>query len=142
MDAESTKAIQYSEKLMSAAIDVVGAAKVELTQDFARDPKIVALTILCRSISNFRAAMLLVQQRHIVEAKALGRCLYENLLWMGALRERGLDFVQEMLKDEGFNGQSLGKLTLRLSTKHGADVNSLYSLTLRRYHQRHRKKVS
>jgi hypothetical protein len=102
MDAESTKAIQYSEKLMSAAIDVVGAAKVELTQDLARDPKIVALTILCRSISNFRAAMLLVQQRHIVEAKALGRCLYENLLWMGALRERGLDFVQDMLKDEAF----------------------------------------
>jgi hypothetical protein len=40
---------------MSAAIDVVGAAKVELAQDLARDPKIVALTILCRSISNFRA---------------------------------------------------------------------------------------
>jgi hypothetical protein len=99
MDAESTKAIQYSEKLMSAAIDVVGAAKVELPQDLAGEPKIVAL-ILCRSISNFRAAMLLVQQRHIVEAKALGRCLYENLLWMGALRERGLDFVQDMLKDE------------------------------------------
>jgi hypothetical protein len=131
MDAESTKAIQYSEKLMSAAIDVVGAAKVELTQDLAHDPKIVALTILCRSISNFRAAMLLVQQRHIVEAKALGRCLYENLLWMGALRERGLDFVQDMLKDEAFNGQSLGELTLRLSKKHGADVNSLDSLTLR-----------
>jgi hypothetical protein len=131
MDAESTKAIQYSEKLMSAAIDVVGATKVELAQDLARDPKIVALTILCRSISNFRAAMLLVQQRHIVEAKALGRCLYENLLWMGALRERGLDFVQDMLKDEAFNGQSLGELTLRLSKKHGADVNSLDSLTLR-----------
>jgi hypothetical protein len=60
MDAESTMAIQYSEKLMSAAIDVAGAAKVELTQDWTHDPKIVALTILCRSISNFRAAMLLV----------------------------------------------------------------------------------
>ncbi len=78
MDAESTKAIEYSEKLMSAAIDVVGAAKIELTQDWARDPKIVGLTILCRSISNFRAAMLLVQRSHVMEARALGRCLYEN----------------------------------------------------------------
>jgi hypothetical protein len=60
MDAESTKAIQYAEKLMSAAIDVVGAAKIELNQDWARDPKIVGLTILCRSVSNFSAAMLLV----------------------------------------------------------------------------------
>ncbi|MGA8499412.1 MAG: DUF5677 domain-containing protein [Xanthobacteraceae bacterium] len=131
MDAESTKAIAYSGKLMSAAIDVVGAAKVELSQDWARDPKIVGLTILCRSISNFRAAMLLVQQRHVTEARALGRCLYENLLWMGALRERGLDFVQDMLKDEAFNRQSLGELTLRLSKKHGADVSSPDSLTLR-----------
>ena len=68
----------YYEKLMSAAIDVVGAAKIELSQDWARDPKIVGLTILCRSISNFRAAMLLVQQRHVAEARALGRCLYET----------------------------------------------------------------
>lgn len=54
---------------MSAAIDVVGAAKVELNQDWARDPKIVGLAILCRSISNFRAALLLVQQRHVMEAR-------------------------------------------------------------------------
>ncbi|MGH9675556.1 MAG: DUF5677 domain-containing protein [Candidatus Acidiferrum sp.] len=131
MDAESTTAIQYSEKMMCAAIDVVGAAKVELTQDWARDPKIVALTILCRSISNFRAAMLLVQQQHMMEARALGRCLYENLLWMGALRERGSDFVQDMLKDEAFNRQTLGELTFRLSKKRGADVSSSESLTLR-----------
>jgi hypothetical protein len=131
MDAECTKAIEYSERLMSTAIDVVGAAKVELSQDWARDPKIVGLTILCRSISNFRAAMLLVQQRHVMEARALGRCLYENLLWMGALRQRGVDFVQDMLKDEAFNRQSLGELTLRLSKKHGADVSSPDSLTLR-----------
>jgi hypothetical protein len=131
MEAESTKAIWYSEKLMSAAIAVVGAAKVELNENWARDPKIVGLTILCRSISNFRAAMLLVQQHHVMEARALGRCLYENLLWMGALRERGLDFVQDMLKDEAFNRQSLGELTLRLSAKHGADMSSPGSLTLR-----------
>lgn len=131
MDAESAKALQYSEKLMSAAIDVVGVAKVELTQNWARDPKIVALSILCRSISNFRAAMLLVQQSHTMEARALSRCLYENLLWMGALRERGLDFVQDMLKDEAFNRQALGELTLRLSQKQGADVDSVDSLTLR-----------
>ena len=131
MDAESAKAIQYSEKLMGAAIDVVGAAKVELTQDWARDPKIVSLTILCRSISNFRAAMLLAQQRQVVEARALSRCLYENLLWMGALRARGSDFVKDMLADEAFNRQAVGELTLRLSAKHGADVNSPDSLTLR-----------
>jgi Family of unknown function (DUF5677) len=131
MDTESAKALAYSEQLMNAAIEVVGAAKLELTTDLTRDPKIIGLTILCRSISNFRAAMLLVQQGHVMEARALCRCLYENLLWIGALRERGLDFVKDMLSDEAFNRQSLGELTLKLSKKHGADLNSADSLTLR-----------
>jgi hypothetical protein len=131
MNAEVQKAIDYSERLMATAIDVVGAAKIELDAQWARHPKIVGLTILCRSISNFRAALLLAQNRHVNEARALGRCLYENLLWVGALRERGSAFVQDMLKDEAFNRQSLVEYTLRITQKHGADVNSGDSLTLR-----------
>jgi hypothetical protein len=131
MNEEIQKAIEYSEKLISAAIDVVGAAKVELDGEWARHPKIIGLTILCRSISNFRASLLLAQQRHVMEARALGRCLYENLLWIGALRERGSDFVQDMLQDEAFNRKSLGELTLKITSKHGANLNSSDSLTLR-----------
>lgn len=131
MDAEAQKAIEYSEKLIGAAIDVVGAAEVVLNQNWARDAKIVGLSILCRSISNFRAAMLLVQQGHVMEARALGRCLYENLLWIGALRERGPEFVQDMLSDEAFNRQSLAELTLRLSKRHGSDISSPDSISLR-----------
>ncbi len=97
MDPELVRAINYAQKLLDAAIDVVGAAPehVELNQNWAQDPKIVGLTILCRSISNFRAAVLLVQQEQALEAKALVRLLYENLLWLAALRERGLEFVQD-----------------------------------------------
>jgi hypothetical protein len=41
-DTESAKAIQYSEKLVNAAIDVVGAARVELTPDLARAQRALA----------------------------------------------------------------------------------------------------
>jgi hypothetical protein len=60
MDPELAKGIEYAQKLLSVAIGVVGAAPehVELTENWARDPKIVGLTILCRGISNFRAALL------------------------------------------------------------------------------------
>jgi hypothetical protein len=131
MDEKALKAIDYSERLMSAAIDIVGAAKVDLDAEWARHPKIVGLAILCRSISNFRASLLLIQQRHVMEARALGRCLYENLLWIGALRERGSAFVRDMLKDEAFNRQSLAEFTLKITSKHGADVGSPDSLILR-----------
>ncbi len=131
MDTETAKAIQYAEKLLDAAITVVGAARVVLNENGARDPKVVGLTLLCRSISNFRAAILLVQQRHVMEARALVRCLYENLLWMGALSERGLAFVLDMVADEAFNRKALGELALKRSSKHGVDVGVADSLTLR-----------
>jgi hypothetical protein len=131
MEPETEKAIQYGQKLLEAAMDIVGASHVELNKEFARDPKIVALTILCRTISNFRASLLLVQQASVLEARVLVRLIYENLLWMGALRERGAAFVQDMLEDEAFNRQALGQLTLQMSAEHGADVNGADALKLR-----------
>jgi hypothetical protein len=131
MDAEAAKAIKYSQKLLDVAIGVVKAARVELTESWARNPKVVALNLLCRSLSNFRAAMLLVQQGHVMEARTLVRCLYENLLWMGALRERGSVFVEDMIADEAFNRKALGELALKMSSKHGIGVGRAESLTLR-----------
>jgi hypothetical protein len=132
-DPELAKAIEYAQKLLDAAIDVVGVAPrhVELNEHWALDPKIVGLTILCRSISNFRAAVLLVQQQQPLEARALVRLLYENLLWLAALKERGLDFVQDMREDEAFNRKALTELTLELNSTQGGDVSGPAALKLR-----------
>jgi hypothetical protein len=133
MDPDLAKAINYAQKLLDAAIDVIGAAPeyIELNQNWARDPKIVGLAILCRSISNFRAAMLLVQQEQALEAKALVRLLYENLLWQAALRERGFEFVQDMREDEVFNRTALGELTLKTSSTQGGAVSGPDAFKLR-----------
>ena len=88
MEIQIAKALQFAQKLSDTAIDLVGASHIELTTKWARDPKIVALSILCRTICNFRGALLLVQQESVVEARALLRLIYENFLWIGALRER------------------------------------------------------
>ena len=75
-DPELAKAIEYAQKLLDAAVDVVCVAPeyVELNENWAQDPKVVGLTILCRSISNFRAALLLVQDEHQkLEARVLVR---------------------------------------------------------------------
>ena len=134
-DSEFVRAINYAQKLLDAAIDVVGAAAehVELNQhDWARDPKVVGLTILCRSISNFRAALLLVQDEHQkLEARVLVRLLYENHLWLAALRERGPEFVQDMLKDERFHREALSELTLMINSTQGGDATGPDALKLR-----------
>jgi hypothetical protein len=128
-----SRAKDLAQRLLSVALDVVGAAEVTLDERWARNPKIVALTLLSRSLTNFRAAMLLLSDEHVhvVEARMLARCIYENLIWIGALHDRGSEFVQEMLDDEAANRQALGELTLKVSRQLGSDVNDETGLQLR-----------
>jgi hypothetical protein len=130
-DPELSKVIEFAQRLLDASIAVVAAARFQPNQQGARDPRIIALSLLCRSISNFRAAVRLLQQEQAVEARALVRLIYENLLWLGSLRERGTEFVEEMIGDEQHNRRALAQLTLELTGKHGRDVTSPDALQLR-----------
>jgi hypothetical protein len=130
-DPELKKALDYAQRLLDAAIDVVAATHIQPNSDRARDPRVIALTLLCRSISNFRAATRLAQQEQVMEARALVRLLCENLLWLGALRERGSDFVKDIRADDRYKQKVLAQLTMKLTSKHGGDVNSPGAMTLR-----------
>lgn len=131
MEIQTSEPLQFAQRLSDTAINLVGTSHIELTSKGARDPKIVALSILCRTICNFRGAILLVQQESIVEARALIRLIYENFLWVGALRERGEAFVDDMLADEAFNRKALAQLTLHMSAKHGGDKDGPDTVKLR-----------
>jgi hypothetical protein len=131
MEAEIAKAIEYSQKLLDASIEIVRVSRIDLNERWAKDPRVIGLALLCRSITNFRATIRLVQQEQVMEARALVHLLYENLLWLGALRERGLSFVEDMQADEAFNRRALGELTLKITSKYGADVASSGAMKLR-----------
>lgn len=66
-----------------------------------------------------------------MEARALVRLLNENLLWLGALRERGAVFVQDMVADQRHNDGVIARATMKLTSKHGASVQSEGALKLR-----------
>ncbi len=126
------KAKDLAERLFNVAIDVAILAKVDLDEQWARNPKIVGLTLLSRSLNNFRAAMVLLKTNvHVVEARILARCIYENLIWAGALRERGFAFVQEMLEDEQANREALVELTFKASRLLGGDPSDEAGMELR-----------
>jgi hypothetical protein len=74
------------------AMAVLAAAEVKIQGRWNRDPKVVGLTILSRSLSIFKSALLLVRANQILEAKMLARPMCENLLWIAALHERGTLF--------------------------------------------------
>jgi hypothetical protein len=131
VDSELAKAIDHAERLLSVAMEVVGAANVELDQTWARNPKVVGITLLCRTITNFRAAVRLVQQEAVMEARVLVRLMYENPLWLAVLKERGSAFAQDMIEDEVFSRRSLAETTLRITGKHGGNTDGADALELR-----------
>jgi hypothetical protein len=65
----------------------------------AADPKIVALLLLIRTLSNFRGTLILLRGDRIIEARTLTRCCLENLFTIAALSEGGQRFVLEMGED-------------------------------------------
>lgn len=88
----------YAQKLMDVGIEVTAQAHVEIGGKWAREPKVIALTLLCRTLGNMKGAVSLVRQRLLVEAQVLTRCCTENLICMGALRQTGDSFVHELLR--------------------------------------------
>ena len=119
--ADEQKALEFADKLYGSAMNVVGAATGRIDNNGNRDPKIIGLTILCRTLSTFKAALILVRANQVMEARMLARPLYENCLWIAALRERRSKFVEEMVKDDALNQKSLGQITIKLTAQHGGE---------------------
>jgi hypothetical protein len=65
-----------------------------------KDPKVVALTLLARTMGNFQAAVLLLDNGHIVEARAMARCCWENMFWIASLEKKGDEFIKAMELDD------------------------------------------
>lgn len=90
--------LTYAQRLMDVGIEVVAQAHVELGPKWAKEPKVIALTILCRTLGNMKGAVSLVTQRLLIEAQVLTRCCTENLICIGALLQTGDAFVHELLR--------------------------------------------
>ena len=104
--------INFAQKVMDVGIGIIAGAKVEIGDEWARNPKIVALTLLSRSLGNFKGAVAMVHQNLVVEARSLTRMACENLICVGALAAYGREFVNDLVLDEATSRKRKGKLLL------------------------------
>jgi hypothetical protein len=74
-----------------------------------KERNIVAKTLLARTLSNCRAALLLLESRRIVEARILTRCCLENWYWLAALEAQGDKFIQDILNDDDSHRSKRGQ---------------------------------
>lgn len=113
-------AFAFGQELLNFAIDLVAAAPAPpITSESPRNPAVVGLTLLCRSITNFRGALLLARDDQPVESRALVRMIFENFFFVAALCDHGADFVKRMRSDEAANRKTLGELSFKGLTDEG-----------------------
>jgi hypothetical protein len=107
-----TKWLVHAQHLAEVALEIIGQCdKIDTTKG-AKDPKVIALASLSRSLCHFKAIYRLLEIGLIVEARTLTRCIFENLFVQGGLAEGGDGFIQKMVDDTAKGRQSRGTWVL------------------------------
>lgn len=111
-----------AEKLRKAGLDIFATANVLVTEKGFADEKVLALTLLARTLSNLKATLLLLREKQIVEARTITRCCYENLYWVIGLAEEGEVFVRKMQQDEMAHKKQRGQFMFEKGLTLEADI--------------------
>jgi hypothetical protein len=82
------------------ALRIFETANVPVTMKGFADEKVLALTLLARTVSNMKGTLLLLDAKRIVEARTIARSCLENFYWMIGLADEGEAFVRKMRDDE------------------------------------------
>jgi Family of unknown function (DUF5677) len=121
LQEQTEQLYRFAQRLMDVSIGIIRDAKIDVTAHWAKDPKVLALALLSRTLTNFKGTVVMLQQELVVEARTLARCCLENLIYIGALREDGSEFVELLLQDEAASRRQRGKFLLARSARLGKE---------------------
>ncbi len=110
----------FAQKLMDTGIGIIAGARAEIGQEWARDPRVVALTLLSRTLANLKGAVLTIREGLVVEARTLTRSACENFICVGGLAALGSAFVQDLVEDEAASRRRRGNFIVAESN--GIDI--------------------
>jgi hypothetical protein len=99
-EEQKTKWFAHGDELLQLASALYSEADLMETEYGASDPKVIAMTLLCRTVGNFRGALAMIDQKLIVEARTLARSCVENLIFIDKLAKDGIKFVKEIEANE------------------------------------------
>jgi hypothetical protein len=103
-----TNWLDHAQHLSDVAIEIIGQCDKLDTAKGSKDPKVIGLALLSRSLGHFKVIFRLLEIGSLVEARTLTRCIFENLFMIGGLAESKDEFVQKMVDDAAKSRQSRG----------------------------------
>jgi hypothetical protein len=114
MESTFEEVEKFAAKLERTAEGVFASASIwNRSPVKAGEPKIIAVLLLIRTLSNFRGTVTLLRADRIVEARTITRCCFENLFNIAALRDDGQQFVREMAEDRDASRKARGEFLLQ-----------------------------
>jgi Family of unknown function (DUF5677) len=113
--------------------DIFATAELRVTEKGFSDEKFLAMTLLARTLSNAKGAILLVENNRVVEARVLVRCCLENSYWIAGLATDGESFVREMLHDEMSHRRRRGQRLFSPDFTLGDDVKEKLTTWMREH---------
>jgi hypothetical protein len=105
--------IELADKLLGLGYDVAGAAGPQILKndDNQGDIRLMAVSLIARSLSNMRGVFAMIRDKRIVEARVLARCIIENQFWIAGFAEDPDKFRQALISQDlnkkGSSGQIL-----------------------------------
>ena len=104
---------EFAEDCYRAGRNIIENAEIwkQVVRD--DDPKLIALFLLLRTLSNFNGAIVLARMNMPVETRILTRCCFENLFTVVALAEQGPGFVRRMIQDQEADRKMRGEFLLK-----------------------------
>jgi len=111
-----------AEKIGGAGHGIFQTSEVQITDKGYADEQFLTLTLLARTISNLKGALLLLRAKRIVEARTITRCCFENQYWVVALAEQGEAFARKMVHDGAGHRRARGQLIFQSAVQIEASV--------------------
>jgi hypothetical protein len=102
----------HAERLGDVALQIMSQCDGLDSTKGTKDPKVLALALLSRSLGHLKATCRLLEIGLTTEARTLTRSIFENLFMQGGLAEGGDDFVRKMVDDAAKSRQSRGSWVL------------------------------
>lgn len=129
VDANTWKPL--ANRIIDAGLSIFAESEIPITSDGAADLKVLSMTLLARTISNAKAALLLVDANKVVEARILVRCCFENQFWIAGLAKDGQQFRKSMLASEMKKRVSRGTLLFEVGAQMEDEVENRLRAWLR-----------
>jgi hypothetical protein len=107
-----TDVVSFVAELEKLAEELFTSANIWRQNQEVLSPKVIAVCLLIRTLSNFRGGVILLRNRRLIETRVLARCCFENLFAVVALGQDGIKFIQALEADHEAGRKSRAKFLL------------------------------